>query len=41
MYAYIETLYTENNLSVGSICLMTGYTRAEVMRALRAMDLVE
>lgn len=40
MLAYIETLYTENNLSIGGICGMTNLTRAEVVRALTMLELI-
>jgi hypothetical protein len=41
MQEYIRTLYTENELSIGGICIMTGYTRAEVIRTLKALELVD
>ena len=40
MLTYVETLYTENKLSIGGICVMTNLTRAEVMRMLAMLELL-
>ena len=41
MDAYVETLYTENNLSVTGIMLLTNLTRAEVLSTLRRLELID
>jgi DNA-binding IclR family transcriptional regulator len=40
MLTYVETLYTENNLSIGGICAMTNLTRSEVVRMLTMLELL-
>lgn len=41
MDAYVETLYTENELSVSSIMLMTNLTRSEVLSTLKRLELID
>lgn len=41
MDSYVETLYTENQLSVSAIMLLTNLTRTEVLAALRRLELID
>lgn len=41
MDAYVETLYTEHNLSVSVIILMTGLSLAEVVSTLKRLELID
>lgn len=41
MDSYVETLYTENQLSVSGIMLLTNLTRTEVLAALRRLELID